>query len=742
MSVQSQISSITGANGINASLTIGTQSTTTPGSWGSALNQPLGSWYWAGPNTIGVSLSNRPTNQSASTLGNLNIYVKNIPLGSFGTYNSLTNVDIARAIVNITGYWTVGPDRLGSDGTSVIVYQSYNTYFYSTAGDQTKSGRVDKVGQLQTHTPIQAGNSGNIAWTANAISGSNTIGNNLLAAQVKTQYGSGNGSPNNVNLLLDLTFNYNYTISLTANLIIIDGVGTDSIQPIAIDTAFSAQATKILPGDSSLFTQIDNIVVSTALNYVGFPFRSLHTGVDYFDSDYITAGYVQGLISHQFDYIAEDYVDADYFATETRFLENDLGQQYSIDSTWYGLGGLVQESGNVNIDISPSVTVYTGNVTTNLTNTPSSAFDFAAVSNIAIQATSTPSIDTATVISAAVAMVGVSTNSIDTVFSATPTIVVKGICSISQALEFSNQYFEGEYVAAGYVDFSQASVIHRDTLSFTSDVVSSQSAKVNNRAASALSIDTATAIETTVEHIVAANISADAAIQGTGGYLRTSGNLTLSGDTVATISQYVTGGTGVIIGSARYDISSTATTNVVSGIIQKASSILETSLAIAIQAGKLDYYSARLESGGSPYVEDLYTVPDYFAPGAGGATLSCQAEINTNTGAYLLSASDWRINAGLALYGNTTVDLFAMTLSLGATGRIVRSDEYYTYKVANELRRLYITPRLNVLIVADEQRINMIQAEPRLTSIGSETRTLKVNMAPASLVGARIRRLA
>ena len=648
MSVQSQISSITGANGINASLEIGTQPNYNIGGAGSYLTQPLGSWYWAGPTMIGVQLSNRPTNQQQSTLGNLNIYVKNIPLGNFGTYNSLVNVDAAKAIIDITGYWRIGPDSLG-DSTGVISYQTYNTYFYSTAGNQTKTGRVDKGTPSYNPpvhtTPLTATNSGNISWTANAVSGSNTIGNNLLSSEVKTQYASGNGSPNRVEQRLNLTFNYNYKISLTANLIIIDGVGTDSIQPISIDTAFSATATKLLPGDSSLFTQIDNVVVSTALNYVGFPFRSLHTGVDYFDADYITAGYVQGLISHQFEYIAEDYVDADYFTSETRLLENDLGQQYSIDTTWYGLGGLVQESGNVSIDISPSVTAYTGNVSIGLTNTPSSEFDFTAVSNIAIQATSTPSIAAATIISAAVAMVGASTNSIDTVFSATPTIVVNGICSLSQALEFSNQYFEGEYVAAGYVDFSQASVIHRDTLSFTSDVVSSQSAKVNNRAASALTIDTTTQIETTVEHIVAANISADAAIQGTGGYLRTSGNLTLSGDTAVTISQYVTGGTGVIIGSARYDISSTATTSLAGGIRQQAISILTTSLDIFIQAGKLDYYSAQLESGGSPYVDDLYTVPDYFVPGTGGATLSCLAEINTNI---MKLTKGWSTNKSIA----------------------------------------------------------------------------------------------
>jgi hypothetical protein len=321
--------------------------------------------------------------------------------------------------------------------------------------------------------------------------------------------------------------------------------------------------------------------------------------------------------------------------------------------------------------------------------------------------------------------------------------VVNGICSISQDVEFSNQYFQGEYVAAGYVDSSQASVIVGDTLAFTSDITASLAGNVDNRAASALTIDTATQIETTVEMIVAANISADAAIQGTGGYLRTSGNVIFDGDTAVLISQYITGGTGVILGSTQASLAMTGLSlSSGSNLTMIAQAVFDASLSIFIQAGKLDFYSARLESGGSPYVEDLYVDPNYFSATVGGATLSVDAEINTNTGAFVIINSAWQILAGFGLFGNTTVDLFAMTLSLGATGRIARSDEFYTYRVPMELRQLYIQPRLNVLIVADEQRINMITAEPRELAIGSETRKLKVNMAPATLDSPRIRRLA
>ena len=513
-------------------------------------------------------------------------------------------------------------------------------------------------------------------------------------------------------------FQFDIVRQYEANLIIIDGSGGDTAPNITSDVSFTVGEILIVKfgaGNAS----IDSETTFTANNTVGF--------------SVLTANYIQA-----------GYIDIDY--TETGSFPVSLTQTESSESTLACLGGIAQYAGNVSIEIANTVVAVEGNLTLQqpFTQTPSSEFSYTVTGNLTISDTVSLTSDAVFSPASQISMQAASDSDITATFAATPTVIVQsGAVSMSSDCEFGKRYYVDDYIDPGYVGEQAGNVIQGDTLAFTSDITASLAGTVDMNAASALTIDTATQIETTVEMIVEANISADAAIQGTGGYLRTSGSLTLGGDTDVSISQYITGGTGVILGSTQASLSATGLSlSSGSNLTMLAQAVFDASLNIFIQAGKLDFYSAQIESGSDPYVEDLYAVPDYFAPGIGGATLNADGEISTNTGAHLLSEFNWQINAGFGLFGNTTVDLFAMTVSLGATARIARSDEFYTYRVLTELRQLYIQPRLNVLIVADEQRINMIRVEPRELAIGSETRKLKVNMAPATLESPRIRRLA
>ena len=513
-------------------------------------------------------------------------------------------------------------------------------------------------------------------------------------------------------------FQFDVVRQYEANLIIIDGSGGDTAPDITSDVNFNVGEILIVKfgaGNAS----IDSATTFTANNTVGFSVLT---------ADYIQAG----------------YIDIDY--TEAGTFPVSLTQTESSESTLACLGGIAQFAGNVSIEIANTVVAVEGNLTLQqpFTQTPSSEFSYAVTGNLTISDTVSLTSDAVFSPASQLSILAASESDITATLATTTGVIVQsGAVSMSSDCNFGKRYYVDDYIDPGYVDEQAGNVIQGDTLVFTSDVTASLAGIVDMNAASAPIIVTATQIETTVEMIVAANISADAAIQGTGGYLRTSGSLTLGGDTDVSISQYITGGTGVILGSTQASLSATGLSlSSGSNLTMLAQAVFDASLAIFIQAGKLDFYSARIESGSDPYVEDLYAVPDYFAPGIGGATLNADGEINTNTGAFPIINSNWQVNAGYALFGNTTVDLFAMTVSLGATARIARSDEFYTYRVPTELRRLYIQPRLNVLIVADEQRINMIRAEPRELAIGSETRKLKVNMAPAILDSPRIRRLA
>ena len=513
-------------------------------------------------------------------------------------------------------------------------------------------------------------------------------------------------------------FQFDVVRQYEANLIIIDGSGGDTAPDITSDVNFNVGEILIVKfgaGNAS----IDSATTFTANNTVGFSVLT---------ADYIQAG----------------YIDIDY--TEAGTFPVSLTQTESSESTLACLGGIAQFAGNVSIEIANTVVAVEGNLTLQqpFTQTPSSEFSYAVTGNLTISDTVSLTSDAVFSPASQLSILAASESDITATLATTTGVIVQsGAVSMSSDCNFGKRYYVDDYIDPGYVDEQAGNVIQGDTLVFTSDVTASLAGIVDMNAASAPIIVTATQIETTVEMIVAANISADAAIQGTGGYLRTSGSLTLGGDTDVSISQYITGGTGVILGSTQASLAMTGLSlSSGSNLTMLAQAVFDASLSIFIQAGKLDFYSARIESGSDPYVEDLYAVPDYFAPGIGGATLNADGEINTNTGAFPIINSAWQINAGFALFGNTTVDLFAMTVSLGATARIARSDEFYTYRVPTELRRLYIQPRLNVLIVADEQRINMIRAEPRELAIGSETRKLKVNMAPATLESPRIRRLA
>lgn len=752
MTVSSQLSSLTGANGVDASLPIGYNATYTPGSAGQALTQPLGSW--AHPSTNSLDNYFYTPGGSNSSTGNLSIYAKNIPLGGFNCFDNLFQGLTQNKInLTITGYWLMGPVSV-SGGEYPAVSANYGFDFNSVSGSVRKTGSLvgptrqngyisGISGEIST-TPWR---SSNLTFTSNSISSVNTIANNLLSSTISAYVNAWGLYPNNTRLSIQATWVYNYQITAVANLIVLDGVGTDSIQPITADTTFTATAQKILPGEGAADFQLDNFSIFSGLNFVGFPYRSLHTGTEYFEADYIEANYSRGLVDHIFEYTADDYVATDYFATEIKQLDADLGQQYTIDTALNNLGGLIQESGNVAIEIANTLTTFDSNVTVELTNTPSSEFTLGCDGEVLQSATLTPTLEFALSSSAALDITSSAAVDASLTTALSPGVIHNGISSATIDLEFSNTYFQGEYVEAGYIDISQAEVVIGDTLNYTADFSITSNSLLDIQGASTLPIEFSTNIETTVEHIPTANLSADADIQGQGGYLRTSGNVTFDSASDISISQYITGGTGVIIGSAQLQgINIDLSATLAGGMIQQAQALLESTASVLAISGYLDYYSAVIESGRQPYVDsntgELYVDNDYFQDGDAGMSLVAQGEISTNTGAYLLSAANWQLNAGLALYGNTTVDLFAMTVSLGATSRIVRSDEYYTYIVPTETRILEIAPKISVLIVDDEQRINMIQAEPRDLTISSETRILKIASAPGTLEGARIRRLA
>lgn len=625
----------------------------------------------------------------------------------------------SRSKISITGNWFTQFSHT-SGGSIQTIYQFQTDTNNGTSGSYERTNLSGAVIPQFTSTSFTStattySNIGSdvTGGASDTITANPFFANLIFSAATKNSNGQFSSTDAAV-----AYFQFDVARQYEANLIIIDGSGGDTAPSITSDVSFTVGEILIVKfgaGNAS----IDSETTFTANNTVGF--------------SALTANYTQA-----------GYIDIDY--TETGTFPVSLTQTGSSESTLACLGGIAQFAGNVSIEIANTVVAVEGNLTLQqtFTQTPSSEFSYAVTGNLTISDTVSLTSDAVLSSDSQLSIQAALVSDITTTFAATPTVTVKsGAVSMSSDCDFGNQYYVDDYIAPGYVGEQAGNVIRGATLAFTSDFTANLSGNVDNRAASALTIDTATQIETTVEMIVEANISADAAIQGTGGYLRTSGNVIFDGDTAVSISQYITGGTGVILGSTQASLAMTGLSlSSGSNLTMIAQAVFDASLSIFIQAGRLDFYSAQIESGGDPYVEDLYTVPNYFVTGTGGVTLSCLGEISTNTGAHLLSEFNWQINAGFGLFGNTTVDLFAMTLSLGATARIARSDEFYTYRVPMELRQLYIQARLNVLIVADEQRINMITAEPRELAIGSETRTLKVNMAPATLESPRIRRLA
>lgn len=294
MTVSSQLSSLTGANGVDASLPIGYNATYTPGSAGQALTQPLGSW--AHPSTNSLDNYFYTPGGSNSSTGNLSIYAKNIPLGGFNCFDNLFQGLTQNKInLTITGYWLMGPVSV-SGGEYPAVSANYGFDFNSVSGSVRKTGSLvgptrqngyisGISGEIST-TPWR---SSNLTFTSNSISSVNTIANNLLSSTISAYVNAWGLYPNNTRLSIQATWVYNYQITAVANLIVLDGVGTDSIQPITADTTFTATAQKILPGEGAADFQLDNFSIFSGLNFVGFPYRSLHTGTEYFEADYIEA---------------------------------------------------------------------------------------------------------------------------------------------------------------------------------------------------------------------------------------------------------------------------------------------------------------------------------------------------------------------------------------------------------------------------------------------------------------------
>ena len=206
-----------------------------------------------------------------------------------------------------------------------------------------------------------------------------------------------------------------------------------------------------------------------------------------------------------------------------------------------------------------------------------------------------------------------------------------------------------------------------------------------------------------VEIIPEANILADAQIDITGGYLRTTGALTLGSEGDLTISYDTGTSAGVIIDVESAIASDFAVTETVKNVLDGANNFAS-DFALTETSGYL-------HAGEGLLVSEAIWTP----------TLPSIIEANQ-----MFAESTFATNFSGGRLRQAEADLQAQFITQPEALRIPVPEPYRTYTVKTETRTYTIEQETRVFDVKSETRINNIATESRVYLVPSETRTLEV----------------
>jgi len=205
------------------------------------------------------------------------------------------------------------------------------------------------------------------------------------------------------------------------------------------------------------------------------------------------------------------------------------------------------------------------------------------------------------------------------------------------------------------------------------------------------------------------------------GFLITAGVITESSATVV-IEQYVTGGTGVILGSSEADFSAESNLTLISGITQEAEATLSIETDVDIQlAGRLITVSQELD------------IAAELADVAAAITQTATASLSAAADAEIVAGYLIGIDLEIVQEINTDFD--------PTEARIFYIDEYYQVKVKPETRITKVSDQNSVLSVKSETRINTTLEETLGLVVKPETRQAEQAILPTTLVGTRLQRI-
>lgn len=457
------------------------------------------------------------------------------------------------------------------------------------------------------------------------------------------------------------------------------------IQTLSAETSVIAAYGAVVFAQATLSTDTqipgDSYLVPDYLN----PFEDVELLENYVDEQYFDGSYVAG---GSISYTLPDYAESGYFiGAKTK------GYYFSIFDPSIILGGVVHTSTAFTVTATPEFLV--GGIAQ-----LASEFDIAPLGNVAYD--DTANLESEFAVDEATENIFYGTATIESAFAVAESVgLVFDIQAASTAstqlsstatniIDLASTYAGQNYADPTYFD---------DTLPLT------------------LFTQFATTATGTTEIIPNANIQGSADITVVGGYLQTAGTVSINSTASFTLSPYITGGTGVIIGSTQFNraASSTVTASALQSL--QAQSALVTEFTQSADAGNPIIAASTLAVTFAQALQfDLFR----------GTTIPANTEFTTAA------------LAGYRHFGAAAIDSLGFVL---AVGKILIIDEYYLVTVSPESRRqgVIIEPRLRP--VAPETVLLAVLPDITDIVVDPETRRLRIPLAPAVAVGNRTRRL-
>jgi len=200
-------------------------------------------------------------------------------------------------------------------------------------------------------------------------------------------------------------------------------------------------------------------------------------------------------------------------------------------------------------------------------------------------------------------------------------------------------------------------------------------------------------IELSVQN--SADLYSDASINVTGGYLLATGTVTQDATADFTIEPYLTGGTGVIIGSTLAQVDATFTSTTTAKNITNTTVNFDAEFTTTIEQSRLIFNQVSQLITAS----ELSISPHHIL----GATISAVVEFSVPN-----------VLSGYGIFAQSSIEGNGFLLS---AGRLVIVDEYYVVAVPAET---------NIITTLAEPRTIQVKPETRLTNILDENRDFLV----------------